>query len=191
MTTIIYQAGVGIAADRMVTAGDDIMPPRSKLHAFGPYVSAVCGTIAPAIDVVLMLEDYLIGEDVALDTYAGDFAIRRALQPLLGDLAALNKELREAGDRYDGYDTVLIDRRRPYAVLTFSSGAHLFSVTDLRTVTHFPLPFESWGSGADVAKGAVAAGAPLAEAIDIASRLTIGTSAAYDFIPIPLPGDPA
>jgi hypothetical protein len=183
MTTIAYKLGVGIAADRMVTAGDDIMPPRAKVFEIGHYVFGACGYLGPAFDAMLMLQDWLAHNP--LDVGVNELMIRRQLQPFFAVLREWIKELPPENEC--GFDVVLIDKRCPYVVLSFSRSAHLVSYIDVSSGHQI----EAWGSGADVAKGALMAGASPEDAVRIAATLTTGTSHASNFISIPTPGAPA
>lgn len=174
MTTILYHYGHGIVADRAATAGDDRMPDVRKLYDFDKYVTAICGSVASAVDATNLIERHLTRDRTPLNLYAGDHAIRRMLAPLLKELRELNEF--DSG----GHDVVLVDREYPGVVLSFSSGPHLLDVIDLRRGRSF----EAWGVGADVVKGARAAGADMGDCIRIASELVIGVSVTYDFIRI-------
>ena len=180
MTTIAYKLGVGIAADRTVTAGDDRMPPRAKIFEIGDYVFGVCGYLGPALDAMILLQDWLAVN--LLDVGVNEPMIRRQLQPFFAGYREWLKEL--PPEHECGFDVVLIDKRCPYIVLSFSRDVHLVSCFDVSSGHQI----EAWGRGADVAKGAMLAGASPEDAVRIAAMLTVGTSHANNFIPIPLTG---
>jgi hypothetical protein len=160
----------------MVCAGDDRMPQRSKLHARGDYLYAVCGFLGPAHDTVILLQDWL--KRNALDVSLGEIDTRRQLQSFFVDFRAAIPNWPPEGAC--DFDVAVIDVRHPAIVLNFSRSAQLVGYIDLSAGSGV----EGWGSGADFAKGAMLAGVGPREAVQIAAMLTVSTSAETDFIPV-------